>query len=47
MKKKEEETYEYLFNDFLHPNPNINRTAASRIRELWPQRFKKDLIRNA
>ncbi len=46
MEEKLIETYEELFLDFMHPNPNINKFAATKMRKVWPQRFKKELIGN-
>ncbi len=38
--------FEELFNDLVHPNPNINYQAFEKLRRLWPDKSIQRLILN-
>ena len=39
-------SYQSLYQDFLHPNPNINNQAVSKLRHEFPLRFMQRLLNN-
>ncbi len=39
-------SYQKLYQDFLHPNPNINNQAASRLKHEFPSQFMRMLLNN-
>ena len=39
-------SYKKLYQDFLHPNPNINNQAVSKLKHEFPSEFMRTLLNN-
>ncbi len=39
-------SYQKLYQDFLHPNPNINNQAVSKLKHEFPSQFMRMLLNN-
>ena len=39
-------SYHQLYQDFLHPNPNINNQSVSKLKQEFPSRFMRMLLNN-
>ena len=39
-------SYQKLYQDFLHPNPNINNQAVTKLKQEFPLQFMRMLLNN-